>query len=109
MKMNLDVKPGTAATLDASEKLSPRHQFSVQSYYNVTDTVHWDNMAYFVSHLSPPVGSYVRYDTRVAWLVQPGLEISVIGRNLLGAHEEFPTTPQTQIPRSYIGQALWKF
>ena len=109
LKMDLSVKPGTATTLQAGEALAPRHQFSVQSYYNINEAVHWDNMFYYVDHLSQPVGSYVRYDTRIAWLVQPGIEISLIGKNLLGAHEEFPTTPQTEVDRSFIGQVLWKF
>jgi len=108
VKMVLDA-PGAAASLDATEDLAPRNQFSIQSYYNVNETVHWDNMIYYVDNLSPPVKDYVRYDTRIAWMAMPGLEFSLIGRNLLGSHEEFPTTPQNEIDRSFIGQALWKF
>lgn len=108
--MDLKVKPGTALTLDDTEKLAPRHQFSVRSYYNVTNDLHWDNMLYFVDDLRPPVDSYVRYDTRVAWLAMPGLELSVIGRNLSGSeHSEFPNTPLAEFGRSMIGQVLWQF
>lgn len=109
LKMNLDVKPGTATTLEAGERLAPRNQFSIQSYYNISETVHWDNMIYYVSHITQPVGAYVRYDTRIAWMVKPGLEISLIGRNLLDPHPEFPANPQTEVDRSLIGQVLWKF
>lgn len=109
LEMNLDVEPGTAVTLDAAERQSPRHQFSLQSYYNITDEVHWDNMIYYVSALSPPIDSYVRYDTRVAWMAMPGLELSLIGRNLVDPHPEFQSSAKAEVDRSYIGQVLWKF
>ena len=109
MQLNLDVEPGTTGDLDSTERSTPKHQFAIQSYYNLTDSVHFDNMIYYVDHLSAPVDSYVRYDARIAWMVQPGLEVSMIGRNLGGAHEEFPSTPQTEVDRSFIGQVLWKF
>lgn len=109
LKMDLSVSPGTASTLEAGEELAPRHQFAIQSYYNISDTVHWDNMIYYVDQLSTPVEEYIRFDTRIAWLVQPGLEVSLIGRNLLDPHPEFRTSPQSEVDRSYIGQVLWKF
>jgi iron complex outermembrane receptor protein len=109
LTMNLRVFPGTAISLESSELLAPRNQFSVQSYYNLSDTVHWDNMIYYVDHLSAPINDYVRYDTRIAWLAMPGLEISLIGRNLIDPHKEFPTQPQVETDRSLIGQILWKF
>ena len=109
LKMNLHVKPGTATTLDAGERLAPRNQFSIQSFYNISDTLHWDNMVYYVDHITSPVDNYVRYDTRIAWLVTPGMEVSFIGRNLLDPHPEFPSNPQAEVGRSYIGQILWKF
>lgn len=109
LEMNLDVDAGAAATLDGTERQSPRHQFSLQSYYNITDDVHWDNMIYYVSELTPPIDSYVRYDTRVAWMALPGMELSFIGRNLLNPHPEFPSGTQAEVDRSYIGQVLWKF
>lgn len=108
LKMDLDVKPGTATTLDSAERLAPRNQFAIQSYYKVSESVHWDNMLYYVDNLSQPVKDYIRYDTRIAWLVQPGLEISLIGRNLLDSHKEFPSSPG-EIDSSFIGQVLWKF
>ena len=107
--MDLDVEPGTATTLKAGEKLAPRHQFAIQSYYNINDALHFDNMFYYVDHLSSPIDSYVRYDARLAWLVHPGVEVSLIGKNMLGSHEEFPTTPQTEVDRRFTAQLLWKF
>lgn len=109
LKMDLDVKPGAAASLQSTEDLAPRHQFALQSYYNISDTLHWDNMLYYVDNIKRPVDSYVRYDTRIAWLVQPGVEVSLIGKNLFDDHEEFPATPQLKVGESFVGQILWKF
>lgn len=108
LEMDLDVKPESVITLESTEALAPKHQFSIQSYYNISESVHWDNMLYYVHHLSRPVDNYWRYDTRIAWLVQPGLEVSLIGRNLIESHIEFPSSPQ-KVERSLIGQVLWKF
>jgi iron complex outermembrane receptor protein len=109
-KMDLDEKPGTVPTLDAADELAPRNQFSIRSYLDLTETVHWDNMVYYVDHLSAPVDAYVRYDTRLAWLAMPGVELSLIGRNLTDErHPEFPTTPQAEVGRTVVGQVVWKF
>lgn len=109
LRMGLDVKPGAAASLESTERLAPRHQFAVQSFYNLSNNVHWDNMLYYVDNLPPSVDSYLRYDTRIAWLVKPGLEVSFIGRNLIDPHTEFPATGMAEVDRSFIGQVLWKF
>jgi iron complex outermembrane recepter protein len=110
LKMNLRVRPGAFVNLEGEERQSPHHQFSVRSYYNVTDTVKWDNMLYFVDHISAPIGSYLRYDTRIAWEATPGMELSLTGRNLLDPrHPEFTSTPQAQIERSLIGRVSLKF
>lgn len=109
-RLQLDTATNVAATLAATEKLTPRNEFALQSYYSPIDEVHWDNMLYFISSLRTPADAYLRYDTRVAWLATPGLELSIIGRNLFDPrHVEYPATPQAEISRAFIGQVLWKF
>lgn len=105
-KIKLDSNGG--ASLEATENNSPENQFALQSYYNFSDTVHWDNMLYYVGNLGTNgIGDYSRFDTRLAWMIEPGLEVSLIGRNLGGPHKEF--TSGGEIDRSYIAQLLWKF
>jgi iron complex outermembrane receptor protein len=107
--MSLDTRPG-ATSLQAAQSLTPHNQFSARSYFNLTDTIHWDNMLYYVSALAPPVNAYTRYDSRLAWLVKPGVEISLIGRNLLSPrHLEFASTPETEVARSFVAQVRWRF
>ncbi|MBV8939642.1 MAG: TonB-dependent receptor [Alphaproteobacteria bacterium] len=110
LRMNLDVAPAAAADLRSTERLAPRHQFSIRSYWNVTDSVQWDNMLYYVSAISAPADAYFRYDTRLGWQITPGIEASLIGRNLLQhSHPEFPVIPQTEVPRSALAEITWKF
>lgn len=108
LRMDLKTEPGVAVGLDSAEKLEPRNRFAIQSYYNITSSLQWDNMVYYVDNISS-VDSYVRYDSRLAWLIHPGLEVSLIGRNLVDSHKEFNSTYSSKIGRSYIGQLLWKF
>jgi len=107
LKMELDASPETAVTLDPQEDLAPRNQFSLQSYYNINERLHWDNLIYYVDEIGPTVPAYVRYDTRVAYMLVPGMEVSFIARNQADPHREFATT--AEIERSYIAQVLWKF
>jgi iron complex outermembrane receptor protein len=109
-RLDVDNASAVAVSLKPTERQTPRNQFAIQSYYSVSETVHWDNNLYYVGRLSSTVPSYLRYDTRMAWLALPGLELSLIGRNLLdNAHPEFPGTPQAEVRRTVIGQVLWKF
>ncbi len=108
-EMDLDTR-GAALSINGTEQLMPKHMLSLRSYWNVTPTVSFDNMAYFVDDLRTPVGSYIRYDTRLAWQALPGLELSLTGRNLLDdRHAEFPITPQTELERSVLAGATWRF
>ena len=101
---------GAALPIDSNEKLMPKQMFSVRSYWNVTPTIAFDNMLYYVDDLRTPAGDYLRYDTRLAWQALPGLELSLVGRNLLDdRHAEFPSTPQAEIERSVVASATWRF
>ena len=109
LRMNLEQSPQAFGSLRSTEMLAPRNQFSVRSYINITDTVHWDNMVYYVEGVST-LNSYLRYDSRIAWQVYPGLEVSLIGRNLTDpTHTEFPATQLAEFSRGVVGQVVWKF
>jgi iron complex outermembrane receptor protein len=63
---------------------------------------------------APAIPRYTELDMRVAWRPARGLELSIVGRNLLNdRHEEFPSelldVPLMQIERSVFGQINWKF
>lgn len=101
---------GTTSTGDAS----PRQQFGMQSYFDVTPTVTFDNSLYFVAGLPVEgVPAYTRLDSRLGWKVRKGIEASIVGQNLLSAHHrEFGDVEQaiaTQVDRSVFGKIVWSF
>lgn len=109
--INLDL--GDPLGFEISGK-TPKHQLNTLSNWRISDDVEWSNAFYFVDHLSQPnIDQYVRYDTRLAWQVLPGVEFSVVGQNLLNPkHEEFigyVFQNNVEIPRSIYGNITWKF
>ena len=60
----------------------------------------------------PVVPSYTALDLRLGWRASNGLELSLVGQNLLDAsHPEFgaPTPRREEIERGFYGRATWRF
>jgi iron complex outermembrane receptor protein len=114
MELNtLDDSNDTTAELADGE--SPRHQFSFRSMLNLPRNVQLDGWLRYVDGL--PAGgipSYFTLDARLAWRPIPGLELAVVGQNLLdSSHPEFSAeileTLPTEVPRSVYGKITWQF
>ncbi len=98
----------------SSESSSPRHQFGIQSYLDLTNKISFDNSAYFVSSLpSQNVSAYTRLDSRLAWKLNRSITASIVGQNLLSPHHfEFGSSVQTiatEVDRSIFGKIVWSF
>jgi iron complex outermembrane receptor protein len=78
----------------------PRHTAQIRSSMDLTRKITFDADLRYVDALPlPSVPSYIEMDSRLAWRVQPKLEVSLAGDNLLQArHVEIPGG--TAIPRS---------
>ncbi len=99
---------------------TPSHQISLRSSLDITPQLQWDAWLRHVGKLagSSPgfdsVPAYTSLDMRLAWTPKPGLEISLVGQNLLdAAHPEIVmntilSTP-VQIERGVYLNADWKF
>jgi iron complex outermembrane receptor protein len=105
---------GLFASEDA-EGESPRNQISLRSMMNLRSGVTLDTWLRYVDTL-PTYGidSYVALDARVAWQVNPQVELSLVGRNLLdNAQPEFGylfiNTIPSEIERSVYAQARMTF
>jgi iron complex outermembrane receptor protein len=99
---------------DLIEGSSPRNQFQLHSYYNITKDLELNSSLYYVEHLrSGDVPSYVRLDAGVTWRPKDGLELSVGVQNALDdRHPEFGNslnTASSEVPRSVYAQLLWRF
>jgi iron complex outermembrane receptor protein len=70
-------------------------------------------MLRFVDFLPRPyVPRYAELDLRLAWRPRPGLELSIVGANLLDpSHPEFNGGSgfQTEVQRSVYGKVMWLF
>ncbi|MDP2003133.1 MAG: TonB-dependent receptor [Desulfurivibrionaceae bacterium] len=105
---------GLFASEDA-EGESPRNQISLRSMMNLRSGITLDTWLRYVDTL-PTYGidSYVALDARVAWQVNPQVELSLVGRNLLdNAQPEFGylfiNTIPSEIERSVYAQARMTF
>ena len=115
LKMNLYADPSSLDTTSAAaDRQSPRHQFNVRSYLNLTRNWSFDNSLYYVGSLPAyQVPSYYRLDSRLAWHVGESVELSVVGQNLLNPRRfEFGNNDlviATQPERSVFGRVTWSF
>jgi iron complex outermembrane receptor protein len=97
LNMNLSRSPGTAlgGSPESVVGSSPRHQATAQSSIDLSKRLQFDLVYRYVSAL-PAVSApaYSTGDARVAWRLNPHVELSVAGRNLLQPqHIEYAGDP----------------
>jgi iron complex outermembrane receptor protein len=115
LNMELDgPPPEIAIDAEAAENQSPSHQFHVGSQLDLGRGVELDTNLYFAGGVpAHDLGSVWRLDVRLAWQVRPGLELGIVGQNLLReATREFgpPTDVNlSEIERSVFGVVRWRF
>ena len=87
----------------------PRHQVSLRSSLDLPSNFHLDLRVRHVAALpNPAVPGYGEADLRLAWQAPSGLELSLVGVNLLHArHREFGTA--SEVPRHVKASARWAF
>jgi iron complex outermembrane receptor protein len=106
--------PPLPVDLKGAEGSSPRQQFNIRSYWNVTDTVSFDTSLYYVGALkAPDIDPYLRLDLNLGWRFAPGARFNLVGQNLLqGEHREFSggdSLNAAEIGRSVYGKITWGF
>jgi iron complex outermembrane receptor protein len=101
---------------------APQQQFNARSFVDLPHDVEWDTMLYYVDRVpsvsdgfggQEAIPAYLRLDMRLGWKPTPGLDLSLIGQNLLQSeHIEYsPFLYQTteEIGRSVLAKATLKF
>jgi iron complex outermembrane receptor protein len=96
-----------------AESDDPEHQFLLQSTLDLPHAFQLDTVARYVTELHVRnVPGYVGLDVRLAWNGIRGLELSLVGQNLLDrSHPEFAASaaaPQ-EIERSVYGKIAWRY
>ncbi|MCD6034552.1 MAG: ligand-gated TonB-dependent outer rane channel [Rickettsiales bacterium] len=115
--INLDtgLEPNSRDTsLVAEETKAPTYQFNIRSHMTLLENIEFDNMLYYVDDLEVlNIPEYYRFDSRIAWKPLNGIELSLVGQNLLDDHhQEFtaiPILPSVEIGRTVYGKISWRF
>jgi len=111
------------ATAATNETADPRQQWSFRSAMNLLRNLEFDGALRWVDSLtinqSPTSGpvtgtvpGYYELDLRLAWHPSRGLELAVVGQNLLhDQHVEygFPSAAREEIQRRIYGKISWHF
>lgn len=115
-KISKPYKNATANTLIPNCGTFPNHQAMLWSMYQFNPEISFDLNWRFVDAISvnsQAVRDYHELDARLAWQLMPGLELSVVGRNLLQKqHLEFGSeffTPASAIQREIFAHIRWQF
>jgi len=91
---------------------TPSHQFNARAYYDFAENWSLMGQVRFVDDVGE-IPSYFEADLRLAFRPTPGLEVSVVGQNLLhDSHPEFRPGlggALLEVPRSVHGRISWHF
>jgi len=115
LRMHLHPGPTSSATGETTEGASPRNQASIRSAWDLGRDWEVDLAARYVDHLPARLTpSYITMDLRLGWRPTDGLELAVVGQNLLdAAHKEFDGTQDlvrfTEIQRAVYGSLTWRY
>ena len=105
----------TDPSVGGASKVSPQHQVSLRSNYDLSERMQFNLWLRYVSSVDfYNIPSYVTMDTRLAFKPTKNVELFLVGQNLLSQnHREIvsdfiPSLP-TNIPRGIYVGAAWRF
>jgi iron complex outermembrane receptor protein len=112
LKENLGFKADSRDSNIAAAGNDPAHQFSARSTMNLPHNLEWDAGLRVIGALgSPDVPKYVTLDTRLGWTFMKGVELSLIGYNLLDHdHPEFgAAATRSELGRAFYARLVWSY
>ena len=111
LTMDLKTKPGSSdVTLVQEKDRAPKNQFNIRSNTKITNDIEWVNTVYYVDKLPLyNIDNYLRLDTGINWKVDKGIDVSLVGQNLLdNAHPEFGDNAN-QIQRNIYAKITFRY
>ena len=116
----VDADPLLVADAAGYATSTPRYQWSVRSAMSLEGRKQLDLWLRHVARIGDatsglsPIPAYTTMDLRLAWRINPGLELSVVGQNLLARrHAEAATellpSQLRLVERSVYAKARWQF
>ena len=89
---------------------TPRNQVYLQSGWNLNPCTALDMMFRYTDSLARGVPSYLVMDVRLGWEIRDGIELSVVGQNLLDSQHPEWIRPDgvTEVESGVYGMVSWK-
>jgi iron complex outermembrane receptor protein len=115
LQLLLEVDEGSNTLFKELAEASPHHQGALRSSLDLTDNLEWDLWWRYVGDLqASAIRHYQTLDARIAWRPRAGLELAVVGQNLLAPHHgefasEYLDAARIEIERGVYGKATWQF
>jgi len=120
LDMNIKVEPGSTDIVGKSDDgASPKDMFNIRSHYDISEELEINNAIYYIGDInggladSNDVNGFASIDANVIYKPIKGLELSLVGQNLLDdSHQEFGSVPYgvpSEIPRSVFGKVTFRF
>ncbi|CAN7225907.1 TonB-dependent receptor [Pseudoduganella sp. LjRoot289] len=110
--ISFGLKPGSRAVASALASNDPRLRWMLRSSYDLSDAHQLDLTLRYVGKLvNPAVPHYHEMDLQWLWKVSPGVDVALIGQNLLhSAHPEFGAAPNRAVyERNALLKLTWRF
>ncbi|MHC4406110.1 MAG: TonB-dependent receptor, partial [Planctomycetota bacterium] len=115
LDLEVQAVPSALVTPESIEGGSPTNQVFLMSSSDLGRAVEFDLLARYVDSLSSlNVPHYIAMDARLAWRPVCGVEVSVVGQNLLNSHHpeyvgsEFVREISTEVQRGVYGMLTWR-
>ncbi len=106
---------GLDPTVGGADKISPQHQLSLRSNYDISEKLQLNLWMRYISKIAfYDIPDYVTMDAKLAFKPVRNVELFLVGQNLFSEnHREFvadtiPSIPST-IPRGIYVGARWQF
>ncbi len=110
-RTRLELKPGSNdSTATSAAGKAPSNSWQLRSALAIAEDGELDVAVRHVAALAAPdVPSYTALDARFGWRLQPNLELSLVGQNLLDAdHGEYGSiATRSRIPRTVLLEVQW--
>ncbi len=122
LEIDLDLVNGSTDTQSlGAEDASPTNQANLWLAADLDNNIELDTGIRYVGKLDldltaaglPKTGGYIALDARLGWTPRPGLELALVGQNLLDSHHpefnpDFIFSLPTEVERSIYGKVTWK-
>jgi iron complex outermembrane receptor protein len=113
LDVDVEPRPGSRDTSQSAlEGASPRHSAVVWTAMTVRPDVDlWAALRWVDALPAQDVEAYTTLDLRLAWRPSGGVELSLVGRDLMGRHAEFAagSAAATEVEPSVYGEVAWRW